>query len=91
MIEQIMSHGLSEQAAKEIIEILNPLNEMEIVRRRSIRQKRIEDPVPMVRGDKVPCEIYSRVVGYMRPVSQWNLGKQEEFSHRLPFKIPEVI
>lgn len=29
-----------------------------------------------------PCEIYSRVVGYLRPVSQWNDGKQAEFSDR---------
>ncbi len=29
-----------------------------------------------------PCEIYSRVVGYLRPVSQWNDGKQAEFDDR---------
>jgi ribonucleoside-triphosphate reductase len=29
-----------------------------------------------------PCEIYSRVVGYLRPVSQWNDGKQSEFAER---------
>lgn len=28
------------------------------------------------------CEIYSRVVGYLRPVNQWNDGKQEEFKIR---------
>jgi ribonucleoside-triphosphate reductase len=27
-------------------------------------------------------EVYSRVVGYLRPVSQWNAGKQEEFGLR---------
>ncbi|MDD5604885.1 MAG: ribonucleoside triphosphate reductase [Dehalococcoidales bacterium] len=27
-------------------------------------------------------EVYSRVVGYFRPVRQWNKGKQEEFSER---------
>ena len=32
---------------------------------------------------KIPCEIYSRVVGYFRPVSQWNKGKQEEFKERV--------
>jgi hypothetical protein len=31
---------------------------------------------------KIPAEIYSRVSGYFRPVSQWNYGKQEEFSER---------
>ena len=31
---------------------------------------------------KIQTEIYSRVVGYMRPVNQWNIGKQEEFKQR---------
>jgi ribonucleoside-triphosphate reductase len=35
---------------------------------------------------KQPCEVYSRIVGYLRPVSQWNLGKQEEFKERKTFK-----
>jgi ribonucleoside-triphosphate reductase len=29
-----------------------------------------------------PCEVYSRVVGYYRPVQQWHEGKQEEFRQR---------
>lgn len=28
------------------------------------------------------CEVYSRVVGYLRPVKQWNNGKKSEFSDR---------
>jgi len=31
---------------------------------------------------KVPCEVYSRVVGYYRPVQNWNIGKQQEFKER---------
>jgi ribonucleoside-triphosphate reductase len=31
------------------------------------------------------CEVYSRIVGYLRPVSQWNEGKQEEFKERVTF------
>jgi len=34
---------------------------------------------------KVPCEIYSRVVGYFRPVQNWNAGKREEFKDRLEY------
>ncbi len=30
----------------------------------------------------IPAEVYSRVSGYFRPVSQWNNGKKEEFSNR---------
>jgi len=36
---------------------------------------------------KQPCEVYSRIVGYLRPVNQWHLGKQEEFKERKEFKI----
>jgi len=36
---------------------------------------------------KQPCEVYTRIVGYLRPVSQWNLGKQQEFKERETFKI----
>ena len=32
------------------------------------------------------CEVYSRIVGYLRPVQQWNKGKREEFSQRKTFK-----
>lgn len=32
-------------------------------------------------------EIYSRVVGYLRPVHQWNNGKQSEFNLRKTFQI----
>lgn len=31
------------------------------------------------------CEIYSRVVGYLRPVNQWNKGKQQEYTDRKTF------
>lgn len=34
-----------------------------------------------------PCEVYSRIVGYLRPVQQWNLGKKEEFRDRKEYKI----
>ena len=33
------------------------------------------------------CEVYSRVVGYLRPVSQWNEGKQAEFKDREVFDL----
>ncbi len=32
-----------------------------------------------------PCEVYSRVVGYLRPVAQWNDAKQAEFKDRKVF------
>lgn len=34
-----------------------------------------------------PCEVYSRVVGFFRPVKQWNEGKTEEYHERLAYKL----
>jgi len=33
------------------------------------------------------CEVYSRVVGYLRPVDHWNDGKQAEFKLRKSLKL----
>ena len=40
---------------------------------------------------KAPSEVYSRVVGYLRPVDQWNDGKQAEFDIRKTFDRSNVI
>ena len=32
--------------------------------------------------ESTKCEVYSRVVGYLRPVALWNEGKKEEFKIR---------
>ena len=40
---------------------------------------------------KQPCEVYSRIVGYLRPVNQWNVGKQQEFRERKEFKISKAL
>lgn len=36
---------------------------------------------------KQPCEVYSRIVGYLRPVQQWNNGKAREYKERKEFKM----
>ena len=33
------------------------------------------------------CEVYSRCVGYVRPVQQWHEGKQAEFKDRVTYEI----
>lgn len=40
---------------------------------------------------KQPCEVYSRVVGYYRSVSQFNIGKQEEYKERKVFRLPKIL
>jgi anaerobic ribonucleoside-triphosphate reductase len=39
---------------------------------------------------KQPCEVYSRIVGFLRPVNLWNVGKKEEFRQRKEFKMSKV-
>ncbi|MCX7984395.1 MAG: ribonucleoside triphosphate reductase [Bacteroidetes bacterium] len=36
-------------------------------------------------GERVRCEVFSRIVGYLRPVEHWNEGKQAEFKERRLF------
>jgi anaerobic ribonucleoside-triphosphate reductase len=52
---------------------------------------------PKCGKEKVPCcsvpgctahvDVYSRVVGYLRPISTWNPGKQQEFLERHEYDI----
>ena len=37
--------------------------------------------------ERTKCEVVSRVVGYLRPVQQWNEGKEAEFEDRKTFKV----
>jgi len=36
------------------------------------------------------CEVYSRVNGYLRPISNWNDAKKEEFYDRQSFDINKI-
>ena len=35
---------------------------------------------------RTPCEVYTRVMGYIRPVSNYNQGKKSEFYSRKYFE-----
>jgi len=37
-----------------------------------------------------PCEVYARVCGYIRPTSQWNEGKQQEFEDRKDYCVSQA-
>ncbi|HEX9664679.1 MAG TPA: anaerobic ribonucleoside-triphosphate reductase [Patescibacteria group bacterium] len=39
------------------------------------------------KSKRQPCEVYSRVVGYLRPVQQWNDGKQAESDDRVEYTV----
>lgn len=42
-------------------------------------------------GASQPCEVYSRIVGYLRPVQQWHIGKQEEFRQRKEYLVEQRV
>ncbi len=52
-----------------------------------MRGEHFECPQCRDNGQKTLCEVYSRVVGYLRPVDQWNEGKQQEFKQRQTYKV----
>lgn len=43
------------------------------------------------KGSRCECEVYSRVVGYLRPVNQWNEGKSQEFQDRKTYDAATVV
>lgn len=49
--------------------------------------KQLKSEMEDVHGTK--CEVYSRVVGYLRPVQSWNKGKKQEFFMRKKFNVCE--
>lgn len=42
----------------------------------------------LAEGERQRCEIWTRVMGYHRPVSSFNTGKKGEFAERIYFKEP---
>lgn len=48
-------------------------------------------PTPDLKPEeRTPCEIWSRVMGYHRPISAWNAGKQCEHRERVYFQEPKA-
>ena len=59
---------------------------MKRVRWNNNNPKRKRRTIKMAKcGEKT--EVYSRVCGYFRPVSNWNQGKREEFKDRKEFEV----
>jgi len=58
----------------------------EIVSDKFIKCKACYEKDPVLKNFQ-KAEVYSRVVGYIRPVQQWNKGKQAEFGDRTEFDV----
>ncbi len=48
--------------------------------------KNIKIQQQLSNDERQPCERWTRVMGYYRPISQFNIGKKGEYSERIFFK-----
>ncbi len=51
----------------------------------------LEDGTIISAEERQRAEVYSRIVGYLRPVEQWNDGKQAEFADRKTYSATPVV
>lgn len=49
----------------------------------------VVDGVELSNDERQECEVWTRVMGYYRPVHMYNIGKQGEFHERVEFAMPE--
>lgn len=47
--------------------------------------KKTPDTVTLTDEERQPCEVWTRVMGYHRPVQSFNTGKKGEFEERVCF------
>ena len=47
------------------------------------------DGVELTNDERQECEVWTRVMGYYRPVSHYNIGKMGEYHERVTFKEPK--
>ena len=48
----------------------------------------LTDTITLADTERQPCEIWTRVMGYHRPVTSFNKGKQSEYAERMCFVEP---
>lgn len=42
-------------------------------------------------AERQPCEIWTRVMGYFRPVDAFNVGKKSEYAERVCFSEKKAV
>ena len=50
-----------------------------------------EEEIVLKDEERQPCEVWTRVMGYFRPVSEFNIGKKSEYAERKCFKISKAL
>jgi ribonucleoside-triphosphate reductase len=41
--------------------------------------------------ERTKCEVFTRCVGYLRPINQFNAGKKSEYYDRTPYEIEKEL
>ena len=47
--------------------------------------------LPLDDAERQKCEVWTRVMGYFRPVSAFNIGKKSEYAERVCFSEPKAM
>lgn len=50
-----------------------------------------EKEVTLEDAERQPCENWTRVMGYFRPVSEFNIGKKSEYAERKCFSEKKAV
>jgi hypothetical protein len=51
-----------------------------------VQHRVLESPVTLTDDERQPCEVWTRVMGYHRPVASFNIGKKGEHHERRFFR-----
>lgn len=47
--------------------------------------------IKLTDAERQPCEVWTRVMGYYRPVSEFNIGKKAEYAERVCFTEKKAV
>lgn len=50
-----------------------------------------KEGVIILAEERTECEVFSRIIGYLRPVAQWNVAKKAEWRDRVTFDVPKNL
>jgi hypothetical protein len=75
--------------SEKVSEMAEKLEAKEKERQEIMKEiERLEAELAEVKGTK--CEVYSRIVGYFRPIKEWNVGQQSQYHDRKTFDVSHV-
>ena len=65
--------------------MMNPTSRTNLLKANEMTEEKTSSQVELKDSERQPCEIWTRVMGYHRPVQSFNIGKKGEFKERVYF------